>query len=103
MVQKNYSNEPPKYQIELERMEGNINSVLSGIQQRREKLRQDSLERKKIIESVINKKKQNSGIDWKMTDDVTFREVDNRPSNLNKKSIQTYLSGKYPEKSRKDY
>ena len=42
----------------MERMEGNIGDVLGAIQQRREKLRQDSMERKKIIEGVLQRKKE---------------------------------------------
>ena len=41
----------------MDKIEGNINEVLGSIQQRRERLRQDSMERKKIIDDVMNRKK----------------------------------------------
>ena len=41
----------------MDKIEGNISEVLGAIQQRREKLRNDSMERKKIIEDVMNRKK----------------------------------------------
>ena len=41
----------------MDKIEGNINEVLGSIQQRRERLRHDSMERKKIIEDVMNRKK----------------------------------------------
>jgi hypothetical protein len=46
------------YKREFENIEGNINEVLGAIQERRQKLRNDSLERKKLIEEVLSRKKE---------------------------------------------
>jgi len=47
----------------MDKIEGNINEVLGSIQQRRERLRHDSMERKKIIEDVMNRKKDSCQLD----------------------------------------
>ena len=56
-----YGRSEPK---EWDGIEQSVNSTLSSIQQRREKLRQDSLERKKLIENVLSSKRQACGVDW---------------------------------------
>jgi hypothetical protein len=49
-------------------MEGNINNILDNISQRREKLRQDSLERKKLIDGVMQRKKVSCGVNSTVED-----------------------------------
>lgn len=80
-------------------IEGNINEALGNIQQRREKLRQDSLQRKKLIEDVMNRKREfcsnlntttasPQANSWKAGEDFYRRVVDS----CEKDNSKSYLS-----------
>lgn len=53
--------ENKKCKKEFEQIEDNISEVLVTIQGRRDKLRRDSLERKKLIDEVMSRKKELCG------------------------------------------
>jgi hypothetical protein len=77
----------------FDQIENNISSVLDNIQQRRDKLRQDSLERKKLIEGVMNRKKQLLGSsDWNESFSKDWERDQSKNISNVKKVAKSYLN-----------